>query len=134
MTLFPDVAAGGLATVCRAWALVRADGLTLGFTDHDRTLTFDGTDDNLRLTGISSQITNQTHGVYWVFRRISGNAGGSGYNPTVTGADALLSPAAKKNFQESFPGNALENLWHRPAEPSWFGELRTQYADKFKSA
>lgn len=42
MTLFPDVAAGGLATVCRAWALVRADGLTLGFTDHDLPLTFEG--------------------------------------------------------------------------------------------
>ena len=61
-------------------------------------------------------------------------AEGSGYNPTVTGADALLSPAAKANFQESFPGDALANLWHRPAEPSWFGELRTQYADKFKAA
>lgn len=47
-------------------------------------ITFDGSNDNLRLTGISSQITNQTHGVYWVFRRISGNAGGSGYNPTIS--------------------------------------------------
>lgn len=47
-------------------------------------LTFDGANDNLRLTGIGSQITNQTHGVYWVFHRISGNAGGSGYNPSVS--------------------------------------------------
>ena len=56
-------------------------------------ITFDGSNDNLLLTGISAQITNQTHGVYWVFRRISGNAGGSGYNPTISiraanGADA----------------------------------------------
>lgn len=29
-------------TVCRAWSLVRRDGVTLGFTDHDRDLTFDG--------------------------------------------------------------------------------------------
>jgi spermidine/putrescine transport system substrate-binding protein len=61
-------------------------------------------------------------------------AEGSGYNPVVTGADALLSEAAKKNFQEAYPGDALKNLWHRPPEPSWFGELRTQYADKLKSA
>jgi len=61
-------------------------------------------------------------------------AEGSGYNPVVTGADALLSATAKKNFQEAYPGDALKKLWHRPAEPSWFGELRTQYADKFKSA
>jgi len=61
-------------------------------------------------------------------------AEGSGYNPVVTGADALLSDVAKKNFQEAYPGDALKNLWQRPPEPSWFGELRTQYADKFKSA
>jgi spermidine/putrescine transport system substrate-binding protein len=61
-------------------------------------------------------------------------AEGSGYNAVVTGADALLSAAAKKNFQEAYPGDSLKNLWQRPPEPSWFGELRTQYADKFKSA
>jgi spermidine/putrescine transport system substrate-binding protein len=58
----------------------------------------------------------------------------SGYNPVVTGADSLLSDAAKKNFQEAYPGDALKNLWQRPPEPSWYAELRTQYADKFKSA
>ena len=61
-------------------------------------------------------------------------AEGSGYNPVVKGADAHLSEAAKKNFQEAYPGDALKNLWHRPPEPSWFAELRTQYADKYKSA
>jgi spermidine/putrescine transport system substrate-binding protein len=61
-------------------------------------------------------------------------AEGSGYNPVVTGADALLSDVAKKNFQEAYPGDALKNLWHRPAEPPWFGDLRGAYADKFKSA
>jgi spermidine/putrescine transport system substrate-binding protein len=61
-------------------------------------------------------------------------AEGSGYNPVVTGADAFLSAAAKKNFQEAYPGDSLKNLWQRPPEPSWFGELRTQYADKLKSA
>lgn len=47
-------------------------------------ITFDGTNDSLRLIGISSLITNRTHGVYWVFRRISSNAGGQGYNPTIS--------------------------------------------------
>ena len=61
-------------------------------------------------------------------------AEGSGYTPVITGADALLSDAAKKNFQEAYPGDSLKNLWHRPAEASWFGELRGQYADKLKSA
>lgn len=29
--------------VCRCWAVVRRDGTTFGFTDHDQTLSFDGT-------------------------------------------------------------------------------------------
>lgn len=58
----------------------------------------------------------------------------SSYNPVVVGADALLSDQAKKNFSEAYPGDALQKLWHRIPEPAWFGELRTQYADKFKSA
>ena len=61
-------------------------------------------------------------------------AEGSGYNPVVTGADALLSDQAKKNFQEAYPDDALSPLWQRPLEPSWFAELRTQYAEKFKAA
>jgi len=61
-------------------------------------------------------------------------AEGSGYNPVVTGADALLSDVAKKNFAEAFPGDALSKLWHWPAEPSWYAEIRSQYADKFKAA
>jgi spermidine/putrescine transport system substrate-binding protein len=61
-------------------------------------------------------------------------ADGSGYNPIVSGADAMTSDVFKKNFQEAYPGDALKNLWHRPPEPSWYAELRTQYADKLKAA
>ena len=34
----------GTTTLAWCWRIVRADGVTLGFTDHDRALTFDGTD------------------------------------------------------------------------------------------
>lgn len=34
--------AGGATTLARAWAITRADGVRLGFTDHDRALDFDG--------------------------------------------------------------------------------------------
>jgi len=61
-------------------------------------------------------------------------AEGSSYNPVITGADALLSDVAKKNFQEAFPGDALKNLWPWPAEPTWYAEIRSQYADKIKAA
>ena len=32
----------GLTTVCRAWAIERKDGTVMGFTDHDRALSFEG--------------------------------------------------------------------------------------------
>ncbi len=31
-------------TYCRAWRLMRSDGISFGFTDHDGSLTFDGTE------------------------------------------------------------------------------------------
>ena len=32
----------GLTTLCYAWLIRRSDGVTLGFTDHDLPLGFDG--------------------------------------------------------------------------------------------
>ncbi len=61
-------------------------------------------------------------------------AEGSGYNPVCVGSDALLSAQAKQIFQEAYPGDALQKLWPRPAEPSWFADVRDEYADKFKAA
>jgi spermidine/putrescine transport system substrate-binding protein len=61
-------------------------------------------------------------------------ADGSGYNPVVTGADAFTSDVFKKNFQDAFPGDALSKLWPWPPEPTWYAEIRSQYADKFKAA
>jgi len=34
----------GTTTLAWAWRITRADGVTFGFTDHDRTLSFDGTE------------------------------------------------------------------------------------------
>ena len=42
MTTLQAHLATGLTTLCHAWAVTRADGLVLGFTDHDRDLSFDG--------------------------------------------------------------------------------------------
>ncbi len=58
----------------------------------------------------------------------------SGYNPVVKGADALLSPQARAIFKSCYPGDALQRLWPRPLEPSWFADLRTAYAERFQAA
>ncbi len=45
MRAIPDalsVRLGGATTLCHCWRLVLRDGTRLGFTDHDRDLTFDG--------------------------------------------------------------------------------------------
>jgi spermidine/putrescine transport system substrate-binding protein len=59
---------------------------------------------------------------------------GSNYNPVVKGADALTSEAFKKNFQEAYPGDALDHVWPWPAEPGWYAEIRSQYVDQFTAA
>jgi len=35
--------ASGATTLCTCWRITRSDGTVLGFTDHDRAITFDGT-------------------------------------------------------------------------------------------
>ena len=54
--------ATGATTVCRAWALTRSDGLTLGFTDHDRDLTFDGVTFKAE-TGLTARALQQQTGL-----------------------------------------------------------------------
>ncbi|MFN8791984.1 MAG: hypothetical protein ACK5Y2_11070, partial [Bdellovibrionales bacterium] len=46
-------------------------------------ITFDGVNDVMNLTGINSIIANQTHGVYWVFRRLGNGSGGDPYRPVI---------------------------------------------------
>jgi uncharacterized phage protein (TIGR02218 family) len=54
--------ATGLTTVCRAWAVVRKDGATFGFTDHDRDLSFGGITFRAD-TGMSARALLQTTGL-----------------------------------------------------------------------
>ena len=54
--------AGGLGTVARCWAVTRADGISLGFTDHDRDLAFEG--QSFRAdTGLSAKTLQQATGL-----------------------------------------------------------------------
>ncbi|TDE40325.1 DUF2163 domain-containing protein [Antarcticimicrobium sediminis] len=53
---------GGVTTLCRCWALTRTDGVQYGFTDHDRTLDFDGIAFKAE-TGLSAQALQQASGL-----------------------------------------------------------------------
>ena len=52
----------GLTTLCRCWAITRADGVQYGFTDHDMPLTFEGVDFKAD-TGLSAQALQQSTGL-----------------------------------------------------------------------
>lgn len=54
--------AGGATTLARAWAVTRRDGLTLGFTDHDRDLEFEGVRFRAA-TGMTATALRQTTGL-----------------------------------------------------------------------
>lgn len=54
--------AGGVTHVCRCWAVVRGDGATFGFTDHDRDLAFEGIIFRAG-TGLSAKALVQTTGL-----------------------------------------------------------------------
>jgi uncharacterized phage protein (TIGR02218 family) len=51
--------ASGLTTFCRCWLLQRTDGVKLGFTDHDRDLSFGGVTYEA-LAGMTASAVNQT--------------------------------------------------------------------------
>ncbi|WP_299041165.1 DUF2163 domain-containing protein [uncultured Tateyamaria sp.] len=55
-------AATGVTTFCRAWAILRTDGQSFGFTDHDTPLSFDGITFRAD-TGLSAAALAQTTGL-----------------------------------------------------------------------
>lgn len=54
--------AGGQTTVCRAWLVTRRDGVRLGFTDHDRDLSFEGATFRAE-SGLTARALQQTTGL-----------------------------------------------------------------------
>lgn len=61
MTVFEHLATG-VTTVCRCWALRRGDGVTLGFTDHDSNLSFEGVSFRAD-TGMTARAFQQSTGL-----------------------------------------------------------------------
>lgn len=52
----------GATTVCRAWTVVRRDGVVMGFTDHDRDLVVNGVRCRAQ-TGLTARALQQTTGL-----------------------------------------------------------------------
>ena len=52
----------GITTVCRCWGVVRGDGVSYGFTDHDRSIAFEGLDFKAD-SGLTAKALQQTSGL-----------------------------------------------------------------------
>ncbi|SFS47891.1 phage conserved hypothetical protein BR0599 [Sulfitobacter marinus] len=52
----------GMTSLCHAWSIRRRDGIVLGFTDHDRTLSFEGVTYNAD-SGLSARALSQSTGL-----------------------------------------------------------------------
>jgi len=103
--------ANEVTTVCNCWRVVREDGVTLGFTDHDRPLIVDGTLCRPE-TGLTASEARRTLGLGADTIDIEGalNSG------DIDGADV----AAGK-----FDGALVESLLVNWREPAEFARLRT---------
>lgn len=67
--------------------------------------------------------------------KVSGqHATETGYYPVAKGGRDHMSPSHKKQFAESFPAGAIENLWWWPSEPIWYARMRGEFRDRFIAA
>ena len=81
-TELADRIESGAATLCHVWLLERADGVRMGFTDHDRDLTVDGV-----LCGAASGWTAGAADSATGLSAGSATAGGALDDAAITGAD-----------------------------------------------
>ena len=58
----------------------------------------------------------------------------TGYNSTVAGAEKFTDANYQRNFEETYPGDALQKLWFQLEERSWFIAKRQEFATKLQAA
>jgi len=58
----------------------------------------------------------------------------TGYDTVVAGVDRFLNKVVKAKMAESYPDNALANIWWWPPEPVWYSALRDAFTDQFVAA
>lgn len=95
--------AGGAATLCHVWLLTRADGVRLGFTDHDRTLEVDG----VTCSAASGWTAGAAEGALGVQPGTSALAG-------ALDADAVTAEALEAGLYDGATVEVLCVDWDRP--------------------
>jgi spermidine/putrescine transport system substrate-binding protein len=74
--------------------------------------------------------------INWMLKPENGGifAVNTGYNSVVTGAEKFTNQNYQRNFEETYPGDALQKLWFQLEEKSWFIAKRQEFATKLQAA
>lgn len=112
--------ASGATTVCRAWTVLRRDGVLLGFTDHDLDLVVDGVTCRAN-TGMTARALQQTTGL----SVDNSEAAGALSDAAITEADILAG-----RFDGAVVRSFLVN-WAAPGE--WIEQFRGSFGEISRS-
>jgi spermidine/putrescine transport system substrate-binding protein len=58
----------------------------------------------------------------------------TGYNSVVAGAEKFTNANYQRNFEDAYPGDALQRLWFQGEEKPWFIAKRQEFATKLQAA
>ena len=92
--------------------------------------------DTIAMTAAAENIEQANAFINWALQPEVGAivSDNTGYNSVVQGFDGFVSENFKKNFQDAYPGDAIDNLWLQGIERTWFLEKRQALADKISAA
>lgn len=92
--------------------------------------------DTIALTAAATNAEQAYAFMNWSFQAEVGGvvSDHTGYNSVVQGFDNHVAESFKKNFQDAYPGDAIEKLWLQGIESTWFLEKRQALADKISAA
>jgi spermidine/putrescine transport system substrate-binding protein len=92
--------------------------------------------DTVSLTKGAKNVEQAYAFINWMLKPENGGifAVNTGYNSVVTGAEKHTNANYQRNFEETYPGNALERLWFQGEERPWFIAKRQEFATKLQAA
>jgi spermidine/putrescine transport system substrate-binding protein len=92
--------------------------------------------DTVSLTKGAKNIDQAYAFINWMLKPENGGifAVNTGYNSVVVGAEKHTNANFQRNFEETYPGNALANLWFQGEERPWFIAKRQEFATKLQAA
>jgi spermidine/putrescine transport system substrate-binding protein len=92
--------------------------------------------DTVSLTRGAKNLDQAYAFINWMLKPENGGifAVNTGYNSVVVGAEKNTDKNYQRNFEETYPGNALDRLWFQGEEKPWFIAKRQEFATKLQAA